>query len=379
VTAAVPFGASLVRPPAPDGGVAVDPPVAGRSTFETPKASGPVSIDFARLPVGDAPSVPYYADGVIHDGDQRVPFAGFTYVSDLVKVANGYAVVADRGPGGPGSGNLELFLVRPDGTRLSVGRGMIFRPAVSEDGRRMAWSTFSGTTEAYETTLHLTDTSTGATVAERSLGLGEETLAAPRAILGSTVVVERATNAASRPLRAWHPGSNTLTTWYDGYGLAGVSADLSKVAVSQASSTHETCFDLVALPSMERAWRSCDYDHWSVAFAPDGGHLLTASARVDRAPEDRLMPLPEPRAMTTVESDLYVLDASSGKRVLQIKNQQPLQRTWESADTFLFEATDGTQTALVRCTLGGSCELATPPIVLEAGLWGTVTLAARHG
>lgn len=385
VTAAVPFGASLVGVPQPTQGVATDHPVAGSSTAAA-KEVAPVSIDFAKLPRGAAPSVAYYADGVIHDGDKAIPFRGYESVAELAKVADGYAVVADRTvEGGPRA----LVLVRPDGSRRVIGSGMIFhRPAVSASGRLMAWSSYGATPEDSVTTLYLTDTATGAPVQKLSLGSGEDNLAQPRAIIGSKIIVERATNAATKPVLVWDPDTNELTDWYDGYGVAGTSADGSKVAVSQASSyDEEVCFDLVTVADKRWQWRSCDYDHWGVAFAPDGNHLLAARARFSLMRSDDGAPSaptsdpggmetqsPRPDQNLTAETDLFALNAATGRRVLQIKDQQPLQRTWESADTFLFTATDGKQDAIVRCSLAGRCELATPP-----GRSGDVVLDARTG
>ncbi len=386
VTAAVPFGASFVRAPAPTHGTATDHPVAGSSTAAA-KAVGPVSIDFAKLPRGAAPAVAYYADGVIYDGDKAIPFPGYASVTELAKIADGYAVVADRTvEGGPRS----LFLVRPNGTRQVIGSGMIFhRPVVSASGRLMAWSSYGDAPEKKPVTeLHLVDTSTGALVQKLSLGSGEDNLAQPRAIIDSKVIVERATNAASKPVLVWDPDTNELTDWYDGYGVAGTSADGSKVAVSQASShDEEVCFDLVTVADKRWQWRSCDYDHWSVAFAPDGKHLLSARARFSMLEPDDGAPAaptsdpggvevktPKPDRNMTAETDLFALDAATGRRVLQVKNQQPMQRIWESADTFLFTATDGKQNAIVRCTLAGKCELATPP-----GRFGDVILDGRNG
>lgn len=392
VTAAVPFGASYVGTPLPTHGTATDHPVAGNSASAAPV--GPVSIDFDKLPRGREPSVAYFSDGAIRDGGKAISFREYKYVSDLAKVANGYAVVAAQSV----DGGRDLVLVRSDGSRQVMGSGLLFRPAVSADGRTMAWAAFDELAGyRTSTTLYYADTSSGAILRTLSLGTGDDKLAAPRAIIGKTIIVERVTNAASKPVHGWDLETNQLTRWYDAYGLAGMSADRSKVAVGQSSSQdQEICFDLVAVPDKRRLWRSCDYDHWAVSFAPDGKHLLSARARygleleADDSPAaptttpgggtpTTLEPKPKPDRDLSAELDLYVLDASTGKRVLRISGQQPLQRTWESSDTFLFTAVDGKRTAIVRCTLAGRCELATSPVSGPTGGWGEQTLDARTG
>ncbi|MBM7785963.1 WD40 repeat domain-containing protein [Tenggerimyces flavus] len=387
VTAAVPFGASFVRAPLPTHGTATDQPVASGSTAAAP---GPVSIDFDKLSRGPEPAVAYYANGVIRDGGKAISFRDYKYVGELAKVASGYAVVAAHDV----DGMRELILVGADGSRRPMGKGVFHRPAISADGRTMAWSSFYEVDGETTTTLYLADTASGTIVRTLSLGTGDDKLAVPRAIDGKTVIVERATNALSKPVQAWDTSTNELTAWYDAYGLAGMSADGSLAAVGRASSQDpEICFDLVAVPDKRRLWQSCDYDHWAVAFAPDSKHLLSARVRHELVEMEDwpAVPtskpgggtptpmVPTPDRNYTASIDLYVLDASTGKRVLQIKGQQPLQRTWESSDTFLFTAVDGKRTAIVRCTLAGKCELATSPREDSTDGWSDQTLDARNG
>ncbi|GAB3432865.1 hypothetical protein [Flindersiella endophytica] len=380
----VPVGVALYPSHQPDGNVATrtttqpttEPkPTQTEDTRATPTSTAKrgadgvaeTAVDFGKLPRGKAPDVPWYFDGVIHDGAREIPFrTGYPWVRSLQKVTGGYVVVAtSEGTEEPG---YELFLVGQNGQRNSLDRetggGLIFDPLVSDGGSQVAWSRFSGGA-TIRTTLNTYDVAAGKVTSTKQIVGGEESLLEVRAFLGSSILVNRATNALSTPVKIWDPRTGSLTDWHDSLAVAGTSADSSLVAVAIPGSHGQSCFAVLELPGKRQLWQSCQFNSNDVFFAANNRYVASTNHDVDNsATEEPGDEPPQPK----VTSSVNVFASRTGEPVLRIKDQAPYQVAWESGDTFLFEATDAAKkhVALVRCTVTGTCELATAPEPLGA-------------
>jgi hypothetical protein len=328
------------------------------------------SIDLDKLPRGKAPQVPWYANGVIHDGQTAIRFRGdFTNINSMHKVRGGYLVLVDYE--GEFTSSRELFLVKPNGQRQSLDResggGLIFEPAVSDDGTQVAWSRFGGEIGSRaETKLNVFDITAGEVTYAKEIFGGEASMLEARAFLGSKVLVNRATNALSKPVKIWDPQRGTLTDWHDSFDLAGHTPDGSLAAVITSGSRDEGCFAVLELPSKRQLWRSCEFNHNDVYFSRGNRYVASPNFDVDHEGTEsafrdgkKIEPPPPPK----ITSSLNIFTARTGEPVLRIKDHSPYQIAWESEDTLLFTAYTGPdkdpRQAIVRCTTTGACELAT--------------------
>jgi hypothetical protein len=104
------------------------------------------------------------------------------------------------------------------------------------------------------------------------------------------------------------------------------------------------CATIVAIVSwfVNDLWESCEI--YSISFSLDGRYAVATDSRTDG-----LGP-----------SSLVIVDAATGKRRLTLDVGLTQQVGWESEGRLLFDAWTGHQLALVRCTVSGACERATP-------------------
>jgi hypothetical protein len=341
------------------------------------------TIDLDRLPKGPAPKVPWFANGVIHDGGREIRLTGVDSVHSLQKVADGYVVLSWSDDPHYPEGVRELFLVRPDGKQTRLDRvpirGDVFAPAVSADGKRIAWSHVSGDllgSQPLAIKLFVADVDTGRVLATKELTGDASKVLEVRAFLGSKLIVDRHTNRASKPVKIWDPNTGSLQDWYDAYQLAGLDASQTLAAVdTSAPGRGKPCFTVLELPRQRERWTSCDYALGGVFFSPDG--RFVAAPNTPDTPETKTVKTHtpgDPKAGTLNQPqgvpNLYVLAARTGERVLRINGTAPSSVAWEPGGSFVFDASDHDSTvqALVRCTPAGDCELAGRPLRIDNSL-----------
>jgi hypothetical protein len=364
-------------------GIAMLPPLREANVTTTKHASpartkpvaGPVrgtdgvvetTIDFDQLPLGPAPAVPWYGDGVIHDGDRYVPLGNFA-IRSLQVVDRGYLALTES------EGDLELSLVRPNGERhrldrVSYGGGSFLHPAVSSDGSRVAWSRVSGSGSQYTTTLNVASATSGEVTDTKQVSGNADSRLEVRAFLGTRVLINRGADHPAAPVEVWDPAKDSLQSWYEADGLAGITADGALVAFGSSGSHGEGCFEMYARPGKRKLWGSCEFNYNDVFFDAGNRYVVAPNFDVDDSADGRALAAISPGEELPnlrITTSMTVFAARSGEPVVRINDQAPYQVAWESGDTFVFAARGGTkqdrQVALVRCTTAGRCELATEP------------------
>lgn len=328
-------------------------PVAAPERGTTVASLTSVRIDLDKLPKGAPPAVPWFGIDGIRDGDRRVAFSGdFEGHRRLRKVAGGYAILVRHR-----DKSLELFLVRPGGTRVSLGRGM-HDFGVSASGRLVAFAT--STDDA--TTLAVVDTTTGQRIAERTVGDRKLHRGKVVGFLDEhRIVIDDVLHGPAR-VYLWNSRAKTVNTWTRYQMISELSASGRLAAFTADQGT-----DIVRTGTGRVLWNSREAELTPEGFAPDDRHLALL----------RFVPRPVPpvnddpaavarfnQAYRDAVKQFVIVDASSGRPVLQIDVQHPdvARSVWESDRTFVFEAFKGDKAALVRCTLDGRCELATTPV-----------------
>lgn len=295
--------------------------------------AAPVAVDLDTLDEGAPPALSWYADGTIHTGTTEYAL-GDRSPASFAEVSGGYAVHAWNG-----GADDELFLA--DGTDellLATAPGdtnEIFGPVLSADGTRMAWSVayeLDGIQGARRTELVVADAATGQTLDSHTVP--DDDLR-PRGFIGDTVVLDRGTEAG---VLSWRPDTGDLTEWERADGVTAVSDRQRLAAV--VDSENPDCTGIRSPNQVEDLWQVCD--ETVIGFDPRGRYAVT---RQD------------------VDADTVVVgvtDARTGERLLRLETGGGTPEVaWESPEEFLLTAWDDGRMAIVRCTTGGDCELAT--------------------
>jgi hypothetical protein len=305
-----------------------------------------VILDIDKLPKGKAPGVPYYADGAIHDGGRTVEVPGTrpdSYVN-FVPVAGGYAVQIGEGSEG------RSMLLSSTGEKirdLPVMSAHVpqILPAVSEDGRLLAWPEWdaggSGNGE-----LVVADATTGE-VRYRMRVDGAQ-FPYPAGFVGAQVVL---TDDYGGYVRLWEPESGRLTP------IRGVTyahnTDGSELLVTPMDSDPDK-YEVVNARTGARPWGAKAGFH-GLMLMKHGPYAYAQERKGDgERPQDNVM---------------TVFDAPTGRRLLELTGYVDQGTAAEPDGSVLISAVsdDRERGALVRCTIDGKCELATQPKGLENG------------
>jgi hypothetical protein len=338
----------------------------------------PVTLDVDHLPAGPAPSVPWYADGVLHSGDVEVPVEGdFSGFRALSEVAGGFAVLFVESGVDNTDGN-QLALISRDGQRTVLDDGAIYDLAVSGDGTMIAWAVHDWATHGPDdgpgrTLLRVADARTGDVVYEREQTGAEGSVGVAKGFLGDgRVVLDNATNAPGG-IFLWDAAADTVTPW-TGYGFTNAVAPGGELAVlTPPNEAADSAPGVVDTATGERLW-TIPPDHFAgaQAFSPNGQYLAVVAA--PGLPDAQEFEDAERNGEVIdgeldVPRSIVVLDARSGEPMLTIEDTGPGNVTWESDGSLVFEVWDeATATrSLVRCSLDARCELAAPA---GAVVWG---------
>ncbi|WP_233552881.1 sigma factor-like helix-turn-helix DNA-binding protein [Jiangella rhizosphaerae] len=314
------------------------------------ETAGDGMLDLGRLGTGPAPEVPWYEDGALHVGDRSTPadLAVEPGSDDLVveRVRDGYAVWIWE-PVPDAYGRSTLTLVRDDGERIVLADGDVTPPVVSPDGERIAWGLQNHDRVRDEDALEHGLTSTvvvadagGAVVAELpdtpSPGIR------PRGFLADGRLALEAGANTAWGVDAWEPGGEVTPLRQDvGVTAMSPTGDLALLQGTDAA-------QLTDLATGTELW-SFD-DGAEARLSPDGRYLAALSW--EGAPAGR------PR-------QVVIREARTGDEVARLDVQEAGALRWESPTTVVISSYQDGSAALVRCTVGGECELATEPRQLD--------------
>lgn len=311
-------------------------------TVPSPSAPiGPVrtTLTLDGLSQGGAPAIEYFTpDGVV------LPDRG------LVQTDQDYrALVPSEADGGPGG----YVAVESDGQHLRV-LTKDFQPQSGSATTQSFVTTTARdhyafvTVEAGAQTLVSRDTTTvdgGTTWQLPAKGAAEVV-----GYLGDErILVENVdqTDGSSDLMIAEPDGS--LTPVRGGYVSAlSTSPEAGAFAVQTKERDNGGCFGVVDSTTFDLRWDTCDYKLGG--FSPDGRYVLASS------PSDGMGP-----------RDVEVLDAATGHLVAGFTPAASDQLfmvgvAWETPDTFLAVAYDGTTGTILRMAVDGSLEEAVDPV-----------------
>ncbi|GAA5027841.1 hypothetical protein [Actinopolymorpha pittospori] len=285
--------------------------------------------DFAGLPRGEDPKVPWYADGEIHDGATTTP-VDLPDWTPFELVDEGY--LANRTE----NEQWRLQLVGLDGTQKLTARG---RAVVSNDGRQIAWATPEGT-------VNVADAHTGKILHSIHVGKG-----GPGGFLGKRVLLTVGPETPkSSEVQVWDPRTGQLTAWTDFADVQSTYRGLAAVVPKFAQGPvidREDCSAVIDTDNGNRElWRVCPKQYGGVSirgFSPNGRYAVVWIMN-----EGQTVP------------NYTIADARTGRPVLTILGYSGTME-WEDEEHFLLTSYSSLQgeRGIVRCTVAGTCELAT--------------------
>jgi hypothetical protein len=304
--------------------------------------------DFDGLPPGEDPKVPWYADGKIHYGATTTPVDLPDWTS-FEPVDGGYLVT------GTENGQWRLQLVGLDGTQKLTARGSA---VVSNDGRQIAWATPDGT-------VNVADARTGKIL--HSIHVGKGGLGG---FLGEQVLLTIGSNTPeSSEVQAWDPRTGKLTAWRDFADVQSTyGADLAAVVPRFAQGPvidREDCSAVIDTDNGNRElWRVCPKQYGSASirgFSPDGRYAVVWIMN-----EGQTLP------------NYTIADAQTGRPVLTIMGYSGTME-WEDEELFLLASYSlQGERRIVRCTVAGTCELATEGRPRTAARTSSRATTRRH-
>lgn len=338
-----------------------------------PAQSGPqtnaASISLDELPTGEAPAVPWFAEGALHVGDNQVPFdVDVRFLGSLRRVEGGYLAAVTPGAAPVGSHEHPLYFVADDGSTTVLADGWVPGGArTSADGSLIAWAAGDWNAEftgrETNTTLVVADATTGDVLHERPASLGPDTEVI--GFLDENRILVTAANNSYEGVYVWDVAADTVDPWMDGYDGAMALTSSGDIGAFVASGDDGT-YTVVDTAAEEVLWTTGRLA--ANAFSPDGQYaaIVQAPDGAATAGELREMEMREDAAASSTSTDgrmnLVIVEARTGEEVLTLDVEFPERFAWEPDGDLVFEAwQDSRQMALVRCSLDGECELATEP------------------
>lgn len=296
-----------------------------------------VSVRLDKLNLGKPPRVPWYQDGMIHDGDhetalgQRLRQGSFFW---FTPVRDGYVITTNE---------RYSTLIGTDGTvRLRVPQP--WPHAISADGSRLAWGELNG---ANSTRLVMADTTTGRVLHHLDLPTRVD-------VVGFVDTDRVLVDTGDRRDRfvVWNPdtGRTTPVTRFNSDrtvyaqgttdGRRVLVLDEPEPDVAAGTKLPRLCttgFD--AGRGFAPVWKRCD------VYAMRASRVSPVSLAIPwKGGNDRL-----------------VVNARTGRTELVVRNSTLGDPVAEPRGDLLFVAFEGKRQAIVRCSLDGRCELATRP------------------
>ena len=339
----VPVGARIVGDSPFDSSPAASSTVAvGGST---------VAVDLADLELGDPPGIPYLRqDMYVVDGtaEQIQPIDGAATVDDVSQFVDG-PVVWSRDH----NGTLNFST---NGAASGIPRGSeASNPAVeSWNGETLtAWAVSGVSAQGHPVagdSVFYTDNLTGdlshsqpTTARVRQVIGVRHGVAVFNALDGDTPVVERVdlVGGQSSPSRPW---PNVVA-------LSAIDRDFTLMAgrTTDMADKQQQCIAMMSYADASELWRSCSWR--PVDFSPDGTLVYAVAAHEGEVDASRSA----------------VMDAATGQIVQKFSTMGTFGRSSFDGDTSvdMVLVEDG-QSAIARCSVAGSCELATEPLPDDA-------------
>ena len=280
-----------------------------------------LAVDLRELDRGAPPAVPWYQDGVIHDGDRQLQVVTDSALHvAFIPVSGGYVFYhSGRGPHYP-NGTARSELIDHDGRPK---RELLGIPSVSTAGATLAWNEARGT-DGVVFTVDAISGEVTSTVALRGYPVG---------FLRDLVVVQTQLDA-----RIWNPATGDVSSF--GAQSARHTDGVHLIAVEPAGSCEPV---LDADQGFAPAWRRCDLRPPTFASASGSGYALTALIEADNS-----------------RPTFTIIDTGTGHDLLHIRNLDVDSLQVEPGGNLLLHAIDiaNNLQGIIRCSLDGDCELA---------------------
>ncbi|AYY13826.1 hypothetical protein EF847_15095 [Actinobacteria bacterium YIM 96077] len=356
-------------------------------------------VELDGLDTGDAPATPWYSEGAIHLGDAEVPFdVSFGHLRELEAVEGGAVALTAHEDDGEHRGH-AVHLIRENGDVEKIAESSIFSIRVSADGTLVAWAEHEmdeATGSPVRTTVRVYDVTAGEVVHSRTQ---EDDLGDVGGVAGflddNQVVLNSAKNSPDG-VYIWNIVEDSVTSWLD-YGFARSFAPSGTVgAFMPPNDAPDRDTSIVDTETGEEMWTanrgtfpgfSAEGEYAALIMLhgpspwidgvhaqqilelePDVGHTVTINGEeftITQEMLDHARKYRERQENSDGRRDLVIVDAATGEEVTRFDVPDPAQATWESNDSLVFQATEDDETALVRCTVGGECELATEPRAVD--------------
>ncbi|MGH3498615.1 MAG: hypothetical protein ACRDP1_14225 [Nocardioidaceae bacterium] len=305
---------------------------------------GSVKVDFAVLPAGAPPSIPYTVGHTLHDGSAAVNLFGSQAITGVAVVQDKILTIQQYGPV-PRLVELDLgghYLGKPDAAVSSL--------AGSADRRYAAYYVYSadkfgnpqpgGDLVRYDSSDH----------SYRQVALTGVATVRVFAIVDGAVYFRTADQVDHRStLMRWTPGSAPVAV-APGLTPTAVSDDGSLVATVTKLTGSGSCSEVRDLAAGTTLWHTCD--HQILGFSTDGRYVWTGPDYADGY----------------AATSTAVLDARTGEPVLNVEGAPGSRQTsfmtaqFETDGRLLMQVEHSGRTALVRCDpAGGRCETAAGP------------------
>ncbi|SDU67487.1 TolB-like translocation protein [Jiangella alkaliphila] len=295
-------------------------------------------VDLGELGIGPAPEVPWYEGGALHFGDSTTPYEYLGRPENpatIQRISGGYVVTQSE----PDLTHATVTLVRDDGEQVVLATGLVEPPVVSADGERLAWAVqneevIRDTQQTFTTTVSVADAG-GELLAE--LPASASPYASPAGFLADGRLALNAEVDGERGVHAWEVGDDAITQLPVGADLLAMSPAVGLGVYNDGDGAYVAA----DLATGEDLWLYEDGKNPS--FSPDGRYI--AGSDRPNAPDSPV--------------ELVLRDARTGDEVLRVAFEWIAHRRWESPTSIVLSVVQGTEAALVRCTVDGDCELAT--------------------
>ena len=314
-------------------------------TLTATGAPAPVTLKPATGDPTGLASVPYLADGVIHDGETQIRLTGKLVGGSLSRLADGHWLVAQGDTG-------VLYVVDSAGANLVRLDGGATK--VAGDGSLFVVEQL-GTLKAYNAAGSLVRTLRSTTCDCTPQGVSEADSPGydPVGIVGSVVYANRGSTGQAV---AWDVATGDRRPVDRSLALVDAARGTALVPVAQEAGSKETCRELQELESGRVLWRLCGPLVFR-SFSTDGDYLL-ATGYSDGLDESQLNP-----DRTFRYGGLVVVRTSDAAIVLEGgtdssgKASPVTYRMGDDGSLTVQVAVTPAERNLQRCTLDGDCEV----------------------